>query len=348
MRERSPRRRGGPAARAGVRAGRLPALLLLLPLIAAATDEPAPSPPPPAAPSAEIPPAELPPAELSDIIVEAPEPRYVAPTLRDRIGRIWAPVMINGKGPFRLVLDTGANHSAVTAAVAAALGIPPSTANQVRLLGVTGARTVATIPVDSLVVGELELHSKRLPILTDALGGADGVLGTEGLQDKRIYIDFRHDLIRILRSHREEAPPGFVTVPVRLSGGMLLLTDVRIGFVRVQAIIDTGAQATLANVALRDALVKRVRPEDIHTDEITGATLDVQVGDRLLTPPINISGLSIRGAHITVGDMYIFHQWRMIDEPTLLIGMDVLGLLDTLIIDYKRGEVFMRRSTGRR
>ncbi len=50
---------------------------------------------------------------LSEILVEAREPRYVAPTRRDQIGRIWAPVFINGRGPFRLVLDTGASHSAM-------------------------------------------------------------------------------------------------------------------------------------------------------------------------------------------------------------------------------------------
>ena len=54
---------------------------------------------------------------LEEILVQAPEPRYVAPTRRDRIGRIWAPVYINNKGPFRMVLDTGANHSAVIASV---------------------------------------------------------------------------------------------------------------------------------------------------------------------------------------------------------------------------------------
>src|SRR5580658_1290939 len=59
---------------------------------------------------------------LAEIAVSAPEPRYVAPTRRDRIGRIWAPVYLDGKGPFRLVLDTGANRSAVTARVADALG----------------------------------------------------------------------------------------------------------------------------------------------------------------------------------------------------------------------------------
>src|ERR1700730_7918469 len=75
---------------------------------------------PPAAPAPNAAPIEV----LADIMVEAPEPRYVSPTRRDQIGRIWAPVMINGHGPFRLVLDTGASHSAVTALVALALGIP--------------------------------------------------------------------------------------------------------------------------------------------------------------------------------------------------------------------------------
>ena len=28
----------------------------------------------------------------TEVIVSAPQPRYVAPTQRDRIGRIWAPV----------------------------------------------------------------------------------------------------------------------------------------------------------------------------------------------------------------------------------------------------------------
>ena len=283
---------------------------------------------------------------IPEIVVEAPEPRYVAPTQRDRIGRIWAPVYINGKGPFRLVLDTGSNRSAVMESVATALGIAPKTDDAVLLRGVTGARTVPTIPVDKLVVGELELRSQRLPILTDALGGAEGVLGNEGLQDKRIIIDFRHDRIKIIRSHAERAPPGFVTVPVRMVRGLLLVADIRIGALRAKAIIDTGGQGTLANTAFRDALVKKVPPEDVLADEVTGATLDVQRGDRLLIPPISIGEVEIRRAHITVGDLAIFEYWHMTREPALMIGMDVLGLLDTLIIDYKRRELQVRMRKG--
>ncbi len=299
--------------------------------------------PPPVPPSAGA----APDTPLPDVVVEAPEPRYVAPTRRDRIGRIWAPVLINDQGPFRLVLDTGASNSAVIASVAAALGLPLDADNPVMLRGVTGARQVPTISIDSLVVGDLELRSKRLPIVIDALGGAEGVLGTEGLQDKRIFIDFRHDKITIFRSHSERAPPGFVTIPINIVNGLLLVADIRIGPLHAKAIIDTGGQGTLANLPMRDALATRLRPEDVRADEITGATLDVQRGDRIVMPPIRIGELTIRGAHITVGDMYIFQHWKMTHEPSLLIGMDVLGLLDTLIIDYKRHELqVLQRAPG--
>jgi predicted aspartyl protease len=288
------------------------------------------------------PPASAPAGIVGEVVVEAPEPRYVAPTLRDRIGRIWAPVLINDKGPFRLVLDTGADNSAVSARVAEALGIKPSMDAAVNLRGVTGSRVVPTIKVDSIVVGDLELHSKRLPIISDALGGADGILGTEGLLDKRIFIDFRHDKIRISKSRGEPAQAGFVTIPVRITNGLLLVADVQIGSVHARAIIDTGGQVTLANEAFREALVKHLRASDIAADEITGATMDVQRGDRVVTPPIELGGVMIRGAHFTTGDLFIFQHWKMTKEPAVLIGMNVLGLLDTLIIDYKRSELQVR------
>ena len=295
---------------------------------------------PPAAGSATAPTTTSP--TLEEITVSAPEPRYVAPTRRDRIGRIWAPVYINEQGPFRLVLDTGANHSAVNAEVAAALGITPDARQSVLLRGVTGSRVVPSIRVDSLVLGDLELRLKRLPIVTDALGGAQGVLGTDGLDDKRVFIDFRHDRISVFKSHLERAPGGFVVIPVKIANGLLLLADIRIGDVKAKAIIDTGGQATLANHALEAALRRRLRPEDVKADEIEGATLDIQYGDRVTIPPINLGSLTIEGARITAGDMQIFEHWHMTEEPALLIGMDVLGLLDTIIIDYRRRELQIR------
>jgi len=280
--------------------------------------------------------------EITEIVIRAPEPRYVAPTRRDQIGRIWAPVMINGKGPFRLVLDTGASRSGVTTRVAETLGLVPDASSPVKLRAVTGSATVPTIRVDTLEVGDLLMNDSKLPVLNDALGGADGVLGNEGLADRRVYIDFRHDLIVISRSHGRAAPEGFMTIPFQLEHGRLLIANVRLGAVQAKAIIDTGGEITVANLALRDELVRYKRHEKTTVDQIEGVTHDIQDGEGRKAPPIQFGPIQIQTSHMTFADMRIFEYWRMTQEPAVLIGMDALGLLDTLIIDYRRRELQLR------
>jgi hypothetical protein len=280
--------------------------------------------------------------ELTEVMVEAREPRYVSPTRRDQIGRIWAPVMINGRGPFRLVLDTGASHSAITALVALALGIPTDRSPPVILRGVTGFATVPTIRVDTLSIGDVAVDQAILPIVPDALGGAEGVLGSEGLLGKRIFIDFRHDRINIAYSRNERAGPGFISVPFHSMRGTLVVVDGFVGQVRCKAIIDTGGQATIANSALKEALARISAAPRSRIDTIVGATKDIQQGELMATPAIGLGSITIHDPGVTFGDLYIFKQWRLTSEPAILIGMDTLGLLDTLIIDYRRHELQLR------
>jgi hypothetical protein len=279
--------------------------------------------------------------QLPQVQVSAPEPRYVAPTRRDRIGRIWAPVYINGLGPFRLVLDSGASHSGITAHVAAELGIPLDQSAPVMLRGVTGSAEVPTIRVDTFTVGDLTLHPAILPIVVDALGGADGILGTEGLEDKRIFIDFRHDTISITRSHFERADSGFITVPLLRSRLGLIVMKAYVGGVPVKAILDTGGQTTIGNLAMRSAMLRQARSSP-RPETIIGVTTDEQTGESFSTPPIQFGQVRIQGARITYGDMRIFDHWKLNDEPVVLIGMDAIGLLDTVIIDYRRRELQIR------
>lgn len=281
------------------------------------------------------------PEPIPEVVVEAPEPRYVAPTLRDRIGRIWAPVLINGKGPFRLVLDTGANRSAVISRVVDGVGVTLSPADTLLVRGFTGSAIVPAIPVHTMEVGDLLIRSTKLPVVADVFGGAEGILGNEGLLDKRIYIDFGRDRITISRSHRERARSGFSVVPVRFTRDGLLSTDVQIGSIRARAIIDTGAQRTVGNNALREALAKR-RSTNSTVEQVIGVTLDAQQGVSMSTPPIGLGTFKITGAHVTFGDMFLFEHWKLTRQPTVFIGMDVLGLVDVLIIDYRMRELQIR------
>ncbi len=114
-------------------------------------------------------------APVAEVVVSTTEPRYLAPTRRDRIGRIWAPVYLNGLGPFRLVLDTGANRSAVIQKVAGALGESARTTSTVRVRGVTGSAIVPVVRVDRMEIGDLVLEPAYLPVVPDVFGGAEGI-----------------------------------------------------------------------------------------------------------------------------------------------------------------------------
>ncbi len=278
---------------------------------------------------------------FEDIVVTAPEPRFVAPTTRDRIGRIWAPVLINGEGPYRLVLDTGASRSAVTRRVAEELKLPIYV-DAVRLRGVTGSAIASAIRADTLEVGDLLVENATMPIVADAFGGAQGVLGGEGLKDKRIVIGFRDDRISIARSHREPSPPGYSVVPFKYGQYQGMRVKVMIGPVHATAVIDTGAQVTVGNLALRDALARRHGRHDEFEDAIIGVTEDIQQATSVRIPSLVAGSLIVRNADIMFSDLYIFDHWRLNSKPALLIGMDVLGVLDTLIIDYRRSELHIR------
>lgn len=288
-------------------------------------------------------------ADVHSALPQAPPPvavagpLFAAPTRLDRIGRILAPVMINGRGPFRLMVDTGANKSVLTTRLVTALGLAITPDNQVKLNGVTGSVLVPTIAIDTLQAGDLVQHKLQLPVLNSVMGGADGILGMHGFADKRITVDFSRDYIRIADSRGERAPRNFMTLPVTTRFGRLLLVTGRVGGVKVKAVIDTGAQRTLGNLALRDALLKRRRfNKEIVSTGVIGLTDDEQRGVVIHTPPIRLGDASISDVYVIYGDIHVFKLWDLQQQPALLVGMDVLGTLHTLVIDYRRKELQIR------
>jgi hypothetical protein len=284
--------------------------------------------------------------ELQEILITAPEPRYVASTRRDRIGRIWTAVMINGKGPFRLAIDTGSATSALRAEAVAKLGLVPDEDSTIRVRGVTGSSVVATVQVNSMVMGDMALGARRLPIIADAMGGADGLLGNEGLRDKRIHVDFTDDFLTIRLSREEPAPEGFFTLPIEFGKNHAPIVPARIGRIPVKAIISTGGQSTIGNLAARNALLEQRRQEATE-EKIQDVTETRQDAEGYRIPPITIGdNIRINMPKMIFADLNVFKALDMTDEPALIVGMDALGLLDTLIIDYRRAELQVQTRAG--
>jgi predicted aspartyl protease len=277
---------------------------------------------------------------------EAPpidEPLYASPTRRDRIGRVVAPVMVDGLGPYRFVVDTGATHSVVSGKLARALGLAGADTEPVavELSGVTGTMMVDTVPIGRLQAGDLVIEDRRLPVINAVLEGADGVLGVDGLEDKRVIIDFRHDRIQILKSSRR-APSGYLVVPVKLGFNRLLIADGFVGHVRVKAIIDTGSERTLGNYALKNALKIGTDPRHLPVmTSVEGVTADLQPGEVARAPGITLGESTVNEIVVTYGDLHVFQVWGLEKEPAIVVGMDALGTLSSLVIDYRRKEIQM-------
>jgi len=271
----------------------------------------------------------------------APETVYVARTEPDRIGRIMAPVLINGRGPFAFIVDTGASRSVIAPRVVERLGLVPDDENRLSLTGITGTQAVPSILVDTLQVGDLRLEHQRLPVIAPSVfANADGILGVEGLRGLCLYANFVHQSIAITRNGCPVSSRNWARTRARLRFGGLVTVKARVGGHRVFAVIDTGAERSLGNLELLRALNFGAAAEDPRVAaDVLGATPERVPGKVLPVPTVYLGEFQVDDLSVTFGDLEVFRLWGLQDEPAIVLGMDVLGNADALIIDYRRAEV---------
>jgi hypothetical protein len=283
------------------------------------------------------------PEDLSGALAD-PEPLFAAPTRLDRIGRVMTHVKVNGKGPFRFVIDTGASRSTLAPHLARALNLTPSVGRNVMLNGVTGAAEVTTVAVDSLEIGALRFDKQDLPVIfTSIMGNADGILGVAGFQDQRIDVDFKRDRVSVMESNGRRPHYSMVTARATRNTNGLMIVDVRVGrHIRAKAVIDTGAERTLGNLALQNAMNKnRRKKREVVQAMVHGATPDITDGDVQEIKEATIGDMTLSNLEVIFADFHVFKLWGLDQEPAMLIGMDMLGVLERLVIDYRRNEVSM-------
>jgi predicted aspartyl protease len=300
-------------------------------------------------PATSAPSSVKPPVAAAPPVHDPNEPFFAVPTQRDRIGRILAPVMINGKGPFRLIIDTGANHSTVSPHMLEKLGLVPAPENDRIVHGVTGSARVPSVLVDRLESGLLVVEQSYVPVIGSAMtADADGILGVAGLRNARIIVDFRRDKVSITRSRpRDDMAGEYMVIEAGRMPDGVLAVDASVRGIRARAIIDTGAERTLGNLALREALRAKRRDRGApRSADVYGATPEVYVGETVYAPVIRLGEVSVSDVDIIYGDFPIFKAWGLDQRPAMLIGMDILGVADTLVIDFSRMQVRVRKNNG--
>jgi predicted aspartyl protease len=276
-------------------------------------------------------------------VSEAPRelpPLFAAATRTDKVGRILAPVMINGRGPFNLLVDTGANSTTFSTTLADQLGIDyRGSVAKVVLNGVTGRALVPVVSVDRLEAGALILRDQQVPIVEPrVMAEADGILGIAALTDKQLTVDFRNN--RVSLGYSQRLPTYMATVKARRLPAGLLVTPALVGRVRAVAIIDTGAERTLGNRALQEALKSQ---HGLPTAvSVQGATSEIAEGTQVLIQNIKLGDIRVNNSQVAFGDFHVFDIWDLNDQPALILGMDVIGRVDVFVIDFRRLEIGFR------
>lgn len=259
----------------------------------------------------------------------------------DRHDRMTVPVRLSGKGPYQFLVDTGADRTAVSTAVATELGL--SSGPMATLHSVTGISQVKTAKVPVLELTSNHVRSVEAPLLERAHMGADGILGVDSLRSQRVIFDFRTRVISIVPSVRKmkRDEEGTIVVTGKLRRGHLIVTSARANGIPLTVVLDTGSELTMGNAALRAKLEARGRlgtPEPVEMMSVTGHKL---ISEAFYLKRVQIGEVILRNLLILFSDAPIFRSLDLEVQPAVLLGMNALQAFDQVSIDFAKKQLRM-------
>lgn len=267
---------------------------------------------------------------------EAPD---VVATRTDRQLRMTVPVHIGEAGPFRFMIDTGAQNTVLGETLADRLKLREG--KGAVLSGLAGTRAVRTVTIDELVLGRRSYYGLIAPLLEEHNIGADGIVGVDSLQGQRIVIDFRADTMTIDDKRNIGREDGYdIVVVARRKSGQLIMTDARIDGVNISVVIDTGAEGSIGNLALLAALGKRgaaLTPTVLTS--VTGQEVSAQMA---YSKRLTVHGMEINNVAVAFADAPPFRSLGLDKKPALFLGMRELRVFRRIAIDFPSRRVFFQ------
>src|SRR5581483_1659212 len=257
-------------------------------------------------------------------------------------------VMINGKGPLRLVIDTGASLSVISEKAAERLGIRPvARGGNARAVGGTGSFPIVYTVLDSVAIGETRIETVPAYIRTVHIASdtpeeerADGYVGLSVLANYAVTLDYQNKTLTLDRSTPAEtkdqaanpateppasdvAPPiTRIAVPIRSTSGGLASTEAQLPALErpLNFIIDTGASITVVS----KSAVKRNNLESLKMANdrfrVVGAAGIEEGVEALRLSALTINGLQQSNARALILDLDPVNETSGFEQHGILGG----------------------------
>jgi predicted aspartyl protease len=254
-------------------------------------------------------------------------------------------VKIDGRGPYRFVIDTAASGTAVLPKLRATLATSLQPDAPAPLDGVSGRAQIETVRLPRLTADGRTFRNLRavaLPVSSVDKLGVDGILGADVVANYVLEMNMAGRTWRMAESlepsayRRMHAP-----VPIELTAGKAPKLQVRVDGVEMPAILDTGARGTMMNWAAARALgLTPDSPTLKPSDAVKGATSHA-------TPSMSakFGMLAIGEAHfpdrsIRIADLPVFAALGMAEGPAMILGMDAFRDR-RFIVDHPSKKLFI-------
>lgn len=274
--------------------------------------------------------------------------------------RIGVAVFVNGRGPFVFVIDTGAGVTSVSDRVADQLDLPPMP--PVMVHGITEARITRSVAVDRLQLSGLGFRNLTCPVFPYEQLGADGLIGLDVLERFRLSFDVVRRQASLAARGLSIAMGGDLQTGSRIQHdglratpgrfGQMMLTQVLADGQPTVAFVDSGAQYSIGNLALRQAVAAQRRDggqlaRGVPVFGVTGQRLTAELSQ---IDDLRIGASRLGATPMLFADLYCFQILGLADRPALLIGADLLGRFREVTLDFRANTVSftgLRRQTTR-
>jgi predicted aspartyl protease len=255
--------------------------------------------------------------------------------------RMTVPVMINGKGPFQFVVDTGASRTVISEDLAKQLALP--SAGTARLHAMGGSANVRMVRINTVEVSTNKKKGVEAAALPRRYVGADGLLGIDSMKGQRIVMDFVAHTMRVEPSTMPEEPvppeADLIIVTARTRLGQLVMVDADANGQKIWVVVDTGAQNTVANSKLRALLVKRIPETEIRPINMVDVLGHNTPAEYTIVSKLRIGGVSMGNAAIAFADAHPFKLFGLTKKPSMLMGVESLRSFRRVSVDFSTRKV---------
>jgi hypothetical protein len=264
----------------------------------------------------------------------------------DRYSRMTVPVRIEGRGPYRFMIDTGSQATVVSRRLGQELKL--QSLGQATVVGMAARKQVELVRLDGLELASRMFDNLHAPLLEAEHIGADGILGLDSLQDLRVMIDFRADSIAVDDAKALGGDRGYeIVVRARNKLGRLIITDAEMDGIPIAVVIDTGSQGSIGNLPLQRRLRARKGTEVTATD-VTGTEIVAHLDSarNLRIGPSVGRSLTLQGLSVGYADAPAFEALGLGSRPALVLGIQDLRLFDRVAIDFAQRTVLFDLPKG--